>query len=130
MDKHIHDKNCVHEGDGIDNKEHFLDLFSETEMLYQNIKDNTDVVFNLLKNYEKDKDDDFVDVIKIDASEILEIEKLISPIFKELENIKNLIKNNEDYLKQKELIEKYFNFIKTNEEKSFEIINKLFKKLS
>ena len=33
-----------YDADGIDNKEHLLDLFEEAEMLYDNIKDNTIVL--------------------------------------------------------------------------------------
>lgn len=130
MTQHKHDENCNHNHDGIDNEEHFLDMFSEIEMLFQNIKDNTDGAFDILKAYENTEDNDLIDVIKIDASEILEVEKLTSPVFEEIQKIKNLIQNKNNYLENKEIIEKYFNFLKINEKKSSYIFDKLLKKLN
>jgi len=127
MTEHKHNEHCNHNHDGVDNKEHFLDMFAQAEMLMQNIKDNTDGAFDLLKVF--NADDDIADVVKIDASEILEIEKLTTPIFDEINKIKNLIKNSENYLINKENIEKYFNFIQTNEEKSSNLFNNLIKKI-
>lgn len=130
MTEHKHNEKCEHNHDGVENEEHFLDMFSEVQMLFQNIKDNTDGAFNILKSYEDMGDEDIIDVIKIDASEILEVEKVATPVFEEIEKIKNLIKNKDNLLENKEIIEKYFNFLKINEEKSTELFNNLIKKIN
>lgn len=122
-------KEHEHNHDGIDNHEHFLDMFSQAEMLFQNIKDNTDGVFQLLKIYEEQGDEDIVDVIKIDAGEILEIEKTTQPIFEEIKKLKNSIKDENDFFLLKNGAEKYFDFILKNEEKSSLIYNNLIKKI-
>ena len=129
MAEYKHNRNCDHNHDGVDNEEHFWDMFSEMEMFFQNIKDNTDGAFNILKSYETIGDEDIVDVIKIDASEILGIEKISSPIFEEINKIKNLAKNKDNLIENKEIIEKYFNFLKINEEKSTQLFNNLIKKI-
>lgn len=119
-----------HNHDGIDNHEHFLDMFSEIEMLFQNIKDNTDGVFEILKNYEKGSDEDVVDVIKIDAGEILEIEKICQPIYDEIKKLKEVACNKKSLDSVKELVQRYYDFIVKNEEKSSLLYSNLIKKLN
>ena len=51
-----------HSHDGIDNKEHILDMQKQLSMLIDNIKDNTDTAFSLLKLHENDGDQEIVDV--------------------------------------------------------------------
>lgn len=49
--------------DGIDNSEHILDMQKQVEMLIENISDNTDSAFDILKLHDDDKDQDLVDVL-------------------------------------------------------------------
>ena len=67
--------------DGVDNKEHVLDMFRQAEMLFENIESNTDLAFAYLKNIENSADQDFVDVVRILCSDILDVEKLAKACF-------------------------------------------------
>jgi hypothetical protein len=121
MEEHKHEH---YNNDGIDNKEHLLDLVSECEMLLENITDNTDTAFMLIK--ENEKDEDIVDAIKIDASEILEIEKFTNG-FKEKINAIKLYGSEKD-LELKEELDGIFQTLEKYEEKSNKILEKLIKK--
>jgi len=126
---HIHDHNEQDLDDGIDNSEHILDMFSQIDSFFQNIKDNTDSTFELLKMSEKDED--IADVIKIDASEILEIEKVATLSFNEFSKIKDLIiKDGEVSEDKKEVVENYYNTLQKFEKKSSELFFNLIKKLN
>lgn len=126
---HIHDHNEQDLDDGIDNSEHILDMFSQIDSFFQNIKDNTDSTFELLKMSEKDED--IADVIKIDASEILEIEKVATLSFNEFSKIKDLIiKDGEVSEDKKEIVENYYNTLQKFEKKSSELFFNLIKKLN
>lgn len=74
-----------YDGDGVENHENLLDLFEQSDVLYENIKDNTDSAFTILKNLENKEDEDLLDVLRINCSEILEVEKQTKDIY---ENIK------------------------------------------
>jgi len=125
---HLHE-HCEENDDGIDNSEHILDMFSQIDSFFQNIKDNTDSTFELLKMSEKDED--IADVIKIDASEILEIEKVATLSFNEFSKIKELIiKDGEVSEDKKEIVENYYNTLQKFEKKSSELFFNLIKKLN
>lgn len=125
---HTHE-HCEENDDGIDNSEHILDMFSQIDSFFQNIKDNTDSTFELLKMSEKDED--IADVIKIDASEILEIEKVATLSFNEFSKIKELIiKDGEVSEDKKEIVENYYNTLQNFEKRSSELFFKLIKKLN
>ena len=126
---HTHDHSEQDLDDGIDNSEHILDMFSQIDSFFQNIKDNTDSTFELLKMSEKDED--IADVIKIDASEILEIEKVATLSFNEFSKIKELIiKDGEVSEDKKEIVENYYNTLHNFEKKSSELFFNLIKKLN
>lgn len=94
--------------EGIEQKEHFVDIFKEIDLLYDNIKENTDSAFEILKLYENNKDQESVDVLRIVCSNILDCEELVKNKIESYEKIKASILNNEkneDYsTKQKEVI--------------------------
>lgn len=117
--------------DGLDNKEHILDMNEEIEMLFQNIKDNTDSAFSLIKTYESVGDEDLVDVVKINASEILEIEKEATNIYQEINKMIFSFKNIDEEINNKKIniFNHYFEKIKEYEKKSSDIFNKLIIKL-
>lgn len=135
-EEHIHDENrqcgCNHSADGTENEEHILDMAEQGEMLFQNIKDNTDSVFNLIKTFEElNNDEDLLDVIRINASEILDIEKKSTSIYEEFKKVKFLLINCEEKLNQEKLniFEDYFNVLNKYEKESTEIFEKLIIKL-
>ena len=133
-----HDENCdcdecnhEHDADGIDNKEHLLDMFSEADVLYQNIKDNTDSAFAILKNLEGKEDEDILDVIRINCSEILEVEKQTKDIFDNIKKIEISLKENLETLSDGKisLIDEYFEALQKCEMVSNESFEKLLKRL-
>lgn len=82
--KYISKKKTVEENaDGIDNAEHILDITHEIDMLYGNIKDNTDICIDIYK-YKKanNSDEDILDATQISCEKIIEIEKLASELRK------------------------------------------------
>ena len=119
MEEHEH-----YNHDGIDNKEHFLDMINQCQLILDNLKENTDTAFLLLKQYENDED--FADVIKIDASEILEIEKFCSTFEEKINAIK--LYGSEKDLELKEELNNIFQTLEKYEEKSNKILEKLIKK--
>ena len=126
MNEHIH----KHNEDGIDNDEHIIDMEKQGQMLYQNIKDNTDSAIQLVKTFEEMGDDDISDAVKIDASEILEIEKNNVDNYNNFEKLFNILINLKEIdNKQLEIFENYFDALKSAEERSTELFNKLLKKL-
>lgn len=110
--------------DGIDNKEHFLDIISECELCLENISANTDTAFLLLKQFESDED--LADTIKIDTSEILEIEKFTQGFNDKLKAIK--LYGDEKDLELREELNNIFETLEKYEEKSNKLIEKLIKK--
>lgn len=116
--------------EGIDQKEHFVDIFKEIDLLYDNIKENTDSAFEILKLYENNKDQESVDVLRIVCSNILDCEELAKKQIESYEKIKASILNNEkhdDYsAKQKEVI-KLHKEIKSFEKESSRQFKELIK---
>lgn len=69
--------------DGVDNSEHILDLIKEIDLLYGNIKDNTDVCIEIYKFKKEDNtDEDILDAVQISCEKIIEIEKMASELNK------------------------------------------------
>ncbi len=112
-------KTHKHSNDGIDNNEHIIDMQKQLEVLFENIQDNTDSAFGVLKLHENDKEQDIVDVYRINCSNILDCEKLAGDLKKEFDNIVSRIGTDEqkalEYLEQ---LEDLFDKIKGYEEKS------------
>lgn len=120
--------------DGVDNEEHILDIEKQIEMLIENIKDNTDTAFDILKLHQEDKEQDIVDVYRINCSQILDCEKLAQKTYKKYNNLKDKLNagyttDKKDAVKKQ--IEKLINFykeIETYEKESVELLNSLIKK--
>ena len=79
MDKHkdCHHDEEIYKADGLDNAEHILDVFNEIKMVRENITDNTDLAFNMLKAIKDESEADIVDSLTILCSDILEEEKKV-----------------------------------------------------
>ena len=130
MSEHIHDENCEHNHDGIDNDEHIIDMEKEGQMLYQNIKDNTDGAVELAKSYEEAGDQDIADAVKIEANEILEVEKGVVDIFDNFEKLFISLSSADSVDDKKiEIFENYFDALSLAEKKSTELFNNLLLKL-
>ncbi len=100
-----------HSHDGIDNKEHILDMQKQLSMLIDNIKDNTDTAFSLLKLHENDGDQEIVDVYRINCSNILDYEKLAGKKEEEFNNIFKRLSSSADALSRKMELEDVFDEI-------------------
>lgn len=120
MEKNMEEKEThQHSHDGIDNSEHVLDMQKQIEVLIENIQDNTDSAFSLLKLHENDKDQDIVDVYRINCSNILDCEKLASDLQKEFNSIVSLVEgDSKKVLAHLERLEDLIDKIKNYEEKS------------
>lgn len=120
----------IYKADGIDNLEHIIDVFNEIKMLRENITDNTDLAFNLLKAIKEDGEADIVDSLTIMCSDILEQEKQSKDIFEKaeilVENSKKDLKN-EELQKIQSLLMEYFNAIKLSEKNSQILVEKVVK---
>lgn len=79
--------------EGIVQREHFVDLFKEIELLYDNIKENTDSAFEMLKMVENNKDQESIDVLRIICSNILDCETSVEKFIKNYELIKEKVLN-------------------------------------
>lgn len=119
-----------YKADGLDNAEHILDVFNEMKILRENITDNTDLAFNMLKAIKDNAEADIVDSLTIFCSDILEQEKQSKDIFEKstqlVENSKAFSKK-EELLKVQELLMEYFNAIKISEKNSQILIEKVIK---
>lgn len=100
-----------HSHDGIDNKEHILDMQKQLSMLIDNIKDNTDTAFSLLKLHENDGDQEIVDVYRINCSNILDYEKLAGKKEEEFNNIFKRLSSSADALSRMMELEDVFDEI-------------------
>lgn len=121
MEKIMEEETHEHSHDGIDNSEHVLDMQKQIEILIENIQDNTDSAFNILKLHVNDQDQDVVDVYRIICSNILDCEKLASGWQKEFNGIVSLVEgNSQKALSHLEQLEELFDKIKGYEEKSTE----------
>lgn len=79
--------------EGINQKEHFIDLFREIDLFYDNIKDNTDSAFEMLKIVENNKDQETIDVLRIVCSNILDCETKVKEFIERYEMLKKQIFN-------------------------------------
>ncbi len=119
-----------HSHDGIDNDEHLIDMQKEIEIMIENIQDNTDSAFSILKEHENDADQDIVDVYRISCSNILDCEKLVNKKQQEFEMEVSKILNDkkclEEYLpKIKDIFEQIKDLEKTSSREYEDFITKL-----
>ena len=84
----------IYSGDGLDNHEHILDMQNQVKVLIENIQENTDSAFNFLKMHENDDNQEFVDVIRVNCSNILDCEKLATNFAKQFSQIVDKLKEN------------------------------------
>ena len=84
----------IYSGDGLDNHEHILDMQNQIKVLIENIQENTDSAFNFLKMHENDDNQEFVDVIRVNCSNILDCEKLANNFAKQFSQIVDKLKEN------------------------------------
>ena len=131
MEKFMEEKEThEHSHDGIDNSEHILDMQKQIEVLIENIQDNTDSAFSILKLHENDKDQDIVDVYRINCSNILDCEKLASKLQKEFDSIVSLAEaDSQKALAHLEQLEDLFDKIKGYEDKSVQEFETFIKKI-
>lgn len=120
--------------DGLQADEHILDMLSEADILFDNIKDNTNVAFEILKSVKEKEDNDFVDSVTIYCSDILEEEKRATEIYDKIkvieENIRSKMEFNQQKIKQLfDLTDEYFSALILNEKKSKDVLTKLIKSI-
>lgn len=84
----------IYSGDGLDNHEHILDMQNQIKVLIENIQENTDSAFKFLKMHENDDNQEFVDVIRVNCSNILDCEKLANNFAKQFNQIVDKLKEN------------------------------------
>ena len=116
MDEELDSHNHSH--DGIDNNEHILDMQKQLSMLIDNIKDNTDTAFDILKMHDEDKDQDIVDVYRINCSNILDCEKLANEKVEHFNSIFDKILNENDAIKFLKELEDIFDEVNEYEKSS------------
>lgn len=114
----MEENNHNHSHDGIDNKEHTLDMQKQLSLLMENIKDNTDTAFSILKMHENDEDQDTVDVYRINCSNILDCEKTANEKAEHFNNMFKEIKSEVQALKVMEELESIFDEIEKLENSS------------
>lgn len=114
----MEENNHNHSHDGIDNKEHTLDMQKQLSLLMENIKDNTDTAFSILKMHENDEDQDTVDVYRINCSNILDCEKTANEKSEHFNNMFKEIKSEVQALKVMEELESIFDEIEKLENSS------------
>lgn len=92
--------------EGISNHEHFIDIFKEIDILRDNLSDNTDTAFEILKMYDEHSDQESVDVLRITCSNILDAEELSKEGMERYEQLKqNVLTNGGGKEQQKEALE-------------------------
>ena len=92
--------------EGISNHEHFIDIFKEIDILRDNLSDNTDTAFEILKMYDEHSDQESVDVLRITCSNILDAEELSKGGLERYEQLKqNVLTNGGGKEQQKEALE-------------------------
>lgn len=92
--------------EGISNHEHFIDIFKEIDILRDNLSDNTDTAFEILKMYDEHSDQESVDVLRITCSNILDAEELSKEGMERYEKLKqNVLTNGGGKEQQKEALE-------------------------
>lgn len=77
--------------EGISNHEHFIDIFKEIDILRDNLSDNTDTAFDILKMYNEHSDQESVDVLRITCSDILDAEELAKEKIERYERLKQKV---------------------------------------
>ena len=77
--------------EGISNHEHFIDIFKEIDILRDNLSDNTDTAFEILKMYDEHSDQESVDVLRITCSDILDAEELAKEKIERYERLKQKV---------------------------------------
>lgn len=99
-------ENKMEDKEGISNHEHFIDIFKEIDILRDNLSDNTDTAFEILKMYDEHSDQESVDVLRITCSNILDAEELSKGGLERYEKLKqNVLTNGGDKEQQKEALE-------------------------
>lgn len=99
-------ENKTEDKEGISNHEHFIDIFKEIDILRDNLSDNTDTAFEILKMYDDHSDQESVDVLRITCSNILDAEELSKEGMERYEQLKqNVLTNGGGKEQQKEALE-------------------------
>lgn len=116
--------------DGIDNSEHILDMQKQVEMLIENISDNTDNAFDILKLHDDDKDQDLVDVYRIICNDILDCEKLAKQKVTLFQKGVQALESSAEAVKKLQEFENLFDEINRLEKSSDDLLKSLINKLS
>ena len=116
--------------DGIDNSEHILDMQKQVEMLIENISDNTDSAFDILKLHDDDKDQDLVDVYRIVCNDILDCEKLAKQKVTLFQKGVQALESSAEAVKKLQEFENLFDEINRLEKSSDDLLKSLINKLS
>ena len=99
-------ENKMEDKESISNHEHFIDIFKEIDILRDNLSDNTDTAFEILKMYDEHSDQESVDVLRITCSNILDAEELSKEGMERYEKLKqNVLTNGGGKEQQKEALE-------------------------
>ena len=116
--------------DGIDNSEHILDMQKQVEILIENISDNTDSAFDILKLHDDDKDQDLVDVYRIICNDILDCEKLAKQKVTLFQKGVQALESSAEAVKKLQEFENLFDEINRLEKSSDDLLKSLINKLS
>ena len=116
--------------DGIDNSEHILDMQKQVEMLIENISDNPDSAFDILKLHDDDKDQDLVDVYRIICNDILDCEKLAKQKVTLFQKGVQALESSAEAVKKLQEFENLFDEINRLEKSSDDLWKSLINKLS
>ena len=115
--------------DGLDNSEHILDMQKQVEMLIENISDNTDSAFSILKLHDDDKDQDLVDVYRIVCNDILDCEKLAKQKVMLFQKGVQALESSAEAVKKLQEFENLFDEINKLEKSSDDLLKSLINKL-
>ena len=84
-------KNKQIDNENIAADEHFVDIFKEFDLMRDNLSENTDTAFEILKLYDNALDQESVDVLRITCSNILDCEELAKNILEKYESVKKQV---------------------------------------
>ena len=84
-------KNKQIDNENIAADEHFVDIFKEIDLMRDNLSENTDTAFEILKLYDNALDQESVDVLRITCSNILDCEELAKSILEKYEAVKKQV---------------------------------------
>lgn len=84
-------KNKQIDNENIAADEHFVDIFKEFDLMRDNLSENTDTAFEILKLYDNALDQESVDVLRITCSNILDCEELAKSILEKYESVKKQV---------------------------------------